>query len=63
MGTPHRALGLFACAVALAIAGICLSVYGIAQEHVKPACIGFVLILGSAIFAILYVGARKRFDI
>ena len=53
---------LFAFAALLAIAGIATSVYGIAQEHFKPTAIGLVLILGSGIFATLYVGSRRRIE-
>ncbi len=42
-------------ATVLAIAGILTSVYGIAQEHMKPMAIGLVLIFGSGVFATLYL--------
>jgi hypothetical protein len=53
---------LFALSALLAIAGIVMSVYGIAQERLKPTAIGLVLIFGSGIFATLYVGSRRRIE-
>jgi hypothetical protein len=50
----------FAAAAALAIAGIAISVYGIANEHFKPTAIGLVLIFGSGVFATLCLAARAR---
>ena len=50
----------FAVAAALAIAGIAISVYGIANEHFKPTAIGLVLIFGSGVFATLCLASRGR---
>jgi hypothetical protein len=50
----------FAVAAALAITGIAISVYGIANEHFKPTAIGLVLIFGSGVFATLCLAARGR---
>jgi hypothetical protein len=52
----------FVTATVLAIAGILTSVYGIAQEHMKPMAIGLVLIFGSGVFATLYLGTRRRIE-
>ena len=49
-------------ATVLAIAGILTSVYGIAQEHMKPMAIGLVLIFGSGVFATLYLGVHRRIE-
>jgi len=50
----------FAVASSLAIAGIAISVYGIANEHFKPTAIGLVLIFGSGVFATLCLASRGR---
>ena len=50
----------FAVAAALAIAGIAISVYGIASDHFKAAAIGLVLIFGSGVFATLCLASRAR---
>jgi hypothetical protein len=50
----------FAVAAALAIAGIAVSIYGIANEHFKPTAIGLVLIFGSGVFATLCLASRGR---
>jgi hypothetical protein len=50
----------FAAAAAFAIAGIAISVYGIANEHFKPTAIGLVLIFGSGVFATLCLASRSR---
>jgi hypothetical protein len=50
----------FAVAAALAVAGIGISIYGIAGEHFKPTAIGLVLIFGSGVFATLCLASRSR---
>jgi divalent metal cation (Fe/Co/Zn/Cd) transporter len=50
----------FGISAALAIAGIGISVYGIANEHYKPTAIGLVLIFGSDVFATLCLASRRR---
>jgi hypothetical protein len=50
----------FSVAAALAIAGIGVSIYGIAGEHFKPTAIGLVLIFGSGVFATLCLASRRR---
>jgi len=50
----------FAVTAALAIAGIAISIYGIANEHFKPTAIGLVLIFGSGVFATLCLASRSR---
>ena len=49
-----------AVAAALAIAGIAISVYGIANKHFKPTAIGLVLIFGSGVFATLCLATKGR---
>jgi hypothetical protein len=51
---------LFVIAIALVLAGVGSSVYGIANEHFKPTAIGLVLIFGSGVCATLYLGSRHR---
>jgi hypothetical protein len=53
----------FAAATILVIAGIVISLYGIAEEHMKPIAIGLVFILGSGVFATLYLGTRRRIEL
>lgn len=53
----------FTAATILVIAGIATSVYGIAEERMKPIAIGLVLIFGSGVFATLYLGTRRRIEI
>jgi hypothetical protein len=50
----------FVIAAAMALCGIAISVYGIANEHFKPTAIGLVLILGSGVFATLCLASRRR---
>jgi hypothetical protein len=50
----------FAVAAALALAGIAISIYGIANEHFKPTAIGLVLIFGSGVFATLFLATKGR---
>jgi hypothetical protein len=50
----------FVTAAALALCGIAISIYGIANEHFKPTAIGLVLIFGSGVFATLCLASRQR---
>jgi hypothetical protein len=50
----------FLIAAALALCGIVISVYGIANEQFKPTAIGLVLIFGSGVFATLCLASRRR---
>ena len=45
--------------VGLALVGMITSISGIAASEFKPVVIGFVLLAGSAIFALLYIGSRS----
>jgi hypothetical protein len=53
----------FAAATILVVAGILISLYGIAEERMKPIAIGLVLIFGSGVFATLYLGTRRRIEL
>jgi hypothetical protein len=53
----------FAAATVLVVAGIVTSVYGIAEERIKPIAIGFVFIFSSGVFATLYLGTRRRIEL
>jgi hypothetical protein len=44
----------------MALLGTALAVFGIAQGEYKSSSIGLVLILGSFVFAVLYLGTRRK---
>ena len=45
---------------ALALSGMATTVCGIVSQEFKPCAIGLVLILGASVFAVLYVGTRRK---
>ena len=45
---------------ALALSGTATAVYGIVGEEFKLCAVGLVLILGASVFAVLYVGTRRK---
>jgi hypothetical protein len=50
----------YAISAILALAGTGSSVFGIAQGEFKPIGIGLVLICGATVFAVLYLGTRRK---
>jgi hypothetical protein len=46
--------------VGLALVGMLTAVEGVAAGEFKPFMIGLVLLAGAAVFALLYIGARRR---
>ena len=49
----------FALSALLATAGVVAALLGIAAGEFKPFAVGFVLLFGATVFAILYVGSRR----
>lgn len=49
----------FLVSAALTIAGILAGIGGVVASEFKPVLIGFVLLTGAAVFALLYVGTRR----
>lgn len=45
---------------ALALSGTATAVFGIVGEAFKPCAVGLVLILGASVFAVLYMGTRRK---
>jgi hypothetical protein len=52
----HFTFGLSAL---LATVGVAAGVLGIAAGEFKPFAVGFVLLAGATVFALLYVGTRR----
>jgi hypothetical protein len=50
----------YAVSATMALLGTALAVFGIAQGEYKSSSIGLVLILGSFVFAVLYLGTRRK---
>ena len=50
----------YAVGATMALVGTALAVFGIAQGEYKSSSIGLVLILGSFVFAVLYLGTRRK---
>jgi hypothetical protein len=50
----------YALRATMALVGTSLAVFGIAEDQYKLASIGTVFIMGSFIFAILYLGTRRK---
>jgi hypothetical protein len=59
-GEDEMSSASFFIAAALALCGIAISIYGIADDHFKLAAIGLVLIFGSGVFATLCLASRRR---
>jgi hypothetical protein len=49
----------FALSALLTTAGVAAGLLGIAAGEFKPFAVGFVLLAGAAVFALLYVGTRR----
>jgi hypothetical protein len=45
---------------ALAVSGTASAVFGIVGEEFKPCAVGLVLIFAASVFAVLYVGTRRK---
>ena len=52
----------FAASSILTFGGMCLSAYGILRSDYRLLGVGLVLILGAAVFAVLFVGSRWIWD-
>ena len=50
----------YAVSATMALLGTALAVFGIGQGEYKSTSIGLVLILGSFVFAVLYLGTRRN---
>lgn len=49
----------FGLSALLATVGVAAAVLGIAAGEFKPVAVGFVLLFGATVFALLYIGTRR----
>ena len=52
----------FWAAIVLVVCGLWAALGGIMDDHEKPFIVGLVLMFGAGVFAILFLGTRRRIE-